>query len=110
MADHSSLGNTSIRADVLVVEELIKRSHRGTEMHENEIGTAIVDSAVRLHKDLGPGLLETVYEVTLAEKLRKRGLSVERQAAVAIDYEGQVFDEGFRANCCWKGDRRTQFS
>ena len=98
MAGRSSLGNTSIRAAVLVVEELSARSHRGTEMHENEIGTAIVDSAVRLHKDLGPGLLETVYEVTLAEKLRKRGLPVERQAAVAIEYEGQLFDEGFRAD------------
>jgi hypothetical protein len=38
-------------------------------MHENEIGTLIVHSAVHLHKDLGPGLLETVYEVTLAVKL-----------------------------------------
>ena len=48
-------------------------------MHENEIGTMIVDSAVNLHQELGPGLLETVYEVTLATRLRKRGLSVERQ-------------------------------
>jgi len=45
-------------------------------MHENEIGTLIVDSAVHLHQDLGPGLLETVYEVSLAAKLQKRGLSV----------------------------------
>jgi len=37
-------------------------------MHENEIGTTIVDCAVHLHQDLGPGLLETVYEVTLAPK------------------------------------------
>jgi hypothetical protein len=50
-------------------------------MHEYEIGTLIVDSAVHLHQDLGPGLLETVYEVTLAAKLRKRGLSVGRQPA-----------------------------
>lgn len=67
-------------------------------MDENEIGTAIVDCAVRLHKDLGPGLLETVYEVTLARKLEQRGLSVRRQAPVAIEYEGQSFDEGFRAD------------
>ena len=67
-------------------------------MHENEIGTAIVDCAVHLHQDLGPGLLETVYEVTLARKLEKRGLSVERQVAIAIEYEGQRFDEGFRAD------------
>ena len=67
-------------------------------MHENEIGTLIIDSAIRLHQDLGPGLLETVYEVTLAAKLRQRGLSVERQVAIAIEYEGQSFDEGFRAD------------
>ena len=67
-------------------------------MHENEIGTVIVDSAVQLHQDLGPGLLETVYEVTLATTLQKRGLSVERQVAIAIEYEGQRFDEGFRAD------------
>ena len=64
-------------------------------MHENEIGTLIVDSAVHLHQDLGPGLLETVYEVTLAAKLRKRGLSVERQVPISIEYEGQRFDEGW---------------
>ena len=45
-------------------------------MHENEIGSIIIDSAVYLHKDLGPGLLETVYEVTLTAKLRKLGLMV----------------------------------
>lgn len=38
-------------------------------MHENEVGTVIVDSAVRLHQALGPGLLETVYEITLAREL-----------------------------------------
>jgi GxxExxY protein len=67
-------------------------------MHENDIGTVIVDSAVQLHKDLGPGLLEMVYEVTLAHKLEKRGLSVQRQVPIAIEYEGQKFDEGFRAD------------
>ena len=67
-------------------------------MHENEIGTIIVDSAVNLHQELGPGLLETVYEVTLAARLRKRGLSVERQVPVAIEFDGQKFDEGFRAD------------
>jgi GxxExxY protein len=67
-------------------------------MHENDIGTLIIDSAIQLHRDLGPGLLETVYEVTLAAKLRKLGLSVERQMPIAIEYEGQKFDEGFRAD------------
>ncbi len=67
-------------------------------MHENEIGTVIVDCAVQLHKDLGPGLLETVYEVTLARKLQERGLQVQRQIPIAIEYEGLKFDEGFRAD------------
>jgi hypothetical protein len=53
-------------------------------MDENDIGTVIVDCAVKLHQDLGPGLLETVYEVTLAHKLKARGLAVERQVAVII--------------------------
>lgn len=67
-------------------------------MHENEIGTAIVDCAVHLHQDLGPGLLETVHEVTLARKLQMRGLSIERQVPIPIEYDGQRFDEGFRAD------------
>jgi GxxExxY protein len=67
-------------------------------MTENQIGTIIVDCAVELHRNLGPGLLETVYEVTLARALERRGLSVERQVAVAIEYQGTKFDEGFRAD------------
>ena len=53
-------------------------------MHENEIGTVVVDCAVHLHQDLGPGLLETVHEVTLARKLEKRGLIVQRQVPIPI--------------------------
>ncbi len=45
---------------------------------ENEIGKLVVDSAVTVHRELGPGLLETVYEVILAHELRQRGLRVER--------------------------------
>ena len=67
-------------------------------MEENEIGTIIVDCAVQLHTALGPGLLETVYEVTLARRLEKRGLQVERQVAIPIEFEGEKFDEGFRAD------------
>lgn len=67
-------------------------------MHENAIGTVVVDCAIRLHQDLGPGLLETVYEVILARKLKQQGLSVQRQFPIGIEYEGQRFDEGFRAD------------
>jgi len=67
-------------------------------MKENDIGTIIVDCAVRLHQGLGPGLLESVYEITLARQLEKQGLSVQRQVAVPIEFEGDRFDEGFRAD------------
>jgi GxxExxY protein len=72
-------------------------------MEENEIGSAVVDCAVALHRDLGPGLLETVYEVTLARALERRGLRVERQVAVSIEYEGETFAEGFRADLIVEG-------
>jgi GxxExxY protein len=67
-------------------------------MDENEIGTIIVDCAVHLHMALGPGLLETVYEVLLSHKLLKAGLEVKRQVPIAIDFDGIRFDEGFRAD------------
>lgn len=52
-------------------------------MKENEIGTIIVDTAIQIHRGLGPGLLETVYEVVLANRLRRIGLCVERQVKCA---------------------------
>ena len=67
-------------------------------MTENEIGKWIVDSAVQIHRELGPGLLETVYETVMAHELRQRGLGVRRQAPIAIEYQGHQFDEGFRAD------------
>ncbi|MEW6607362.1 MAG: GxxExxY protein [bacterium] len=67
-------------------------------MNENKIGEIIVDTAIELHKELGPGLLETVYEVILAHKLEKRGLSVNRQVPIPIEYQGIKFDEGFRTD------------
>jgi GxxExxY protein len=67
-------------------------------MTENEIGTVVVDASVAVHRALGPGLLETVYEVALAHELKKRGLRVERQFPMAIEYDDVEFDEGFRAD------------
>jgi GxxExxY protein len=65
---------------------------------ENEIAREIVDAAFHLHKALGPGLLETVYEVVLGRELEKRGLRVARQQPVSISFNGLQFDEGFRAD------------
>ena len=57
-----------------------------------------MDAAVAVHRELGSGLLETVYEVVLTDELRRRGLRVQRQVPVAIEYRGRRFDEGFRAD------------
>jgi GxxExxY protein len=72
-------------------------------MTENQIGTMVVDAAIAVHRALGPGLLESVYEVVLAHELRHRGLGVERQVPIAIEYSGVKFDEGFRADMILEG-------
>jgi GxxExxY protein len=72
-------------------------------MTENEIGKVVVDSAVAVHRELGPGLLETVYEVVLAHELRQRGLRIERQVPIPIEYRGIKFDEAFRADIVIEG-------
>ncbi len=67
-------------------------------MTENEIGRHIVDAAIAVHRELGPGLLESVYEIILLDELRRRGLAAERQVKVPIVCRGIQFDEGFRAD------------
>jgi GxxExxY protein len=65
---------------------------------ENEIAKEVVDAPYQIHQRLGPGLLESVYEVILAYELRKRGLSVERQVGVPIIWDDIRFEEGYRAD------------
>jgi GxxExxY protein len=67
-------------------------------MEENKIGKKVVDAAVKVHSGLGPGLLESVYEVVLAKELERRGFLLSRQVIVPIEYDGIKFDEGFRAD------------
>ena len=67
-------------------------------MTENEIAAEVVDAAYRIHTTLGPGLLESVYEIVLAHELRRRGLAVVKQVPVPIKYDSIVFEEGFRAD------------
>ncbi len=62
----------------------------------NEIGTKIIGAAIKVHKELGPGLLERIYEVCLCHELKKMGLDVERQKYLPIIYDGIEFDEGLR--------------
>lgn len=67
-------------------------------MTENEIGTKIIEASIELHRELGPGLLESVYEVVLTRELKDRGLTVKRQVPIPINYKDMKFDEGFRAD------------
>ena len=62
----------------------------------NDIGKEIVDSAYTVHKNLGPGLLEKVYEVCFCHELKKRGLEYQRQLNIPIVYDGITFKEGLR--------------
>jgi len=59
-----------------------------------KIGTEIVDSAYKVHKKMGPGLLEKVYEACLGHELSKRGPNIERQVEIPIKYDGVTLDEG----------------
>ena len=67
-------------------------------MTENEIGTIIVDAAIAIHRELGPGLLESVYEIVLAYELSQRGIRVSRQLPISIRYKDMTFAEAFRAD------------
>jgi len=72
-------------------------------MTENEIAKAVVDAAYQVHTKLGPGLLESVYEIVLAHELNRKGFHIERQKPVTIEYDGLKFDEGFRADMIVNG-------
>src|SRR5579859_3309961 len=75
-----------------------RHSERVSAMSENEIGTIIVDSAIAIHRQLGPGLLESVYELVLAYELTSRGLQVQRQLPISIVYREMKFEDAFRAD------------
>jgi GxxExxY protein len=72
-------------------------------MNENAIGFLVVDTTVYIHKNLGPGLLESVYETILLKLLIKKGLHVQRQVSIPVEFEGEHFDEGFRADLFVEG-------
>jgi len=62
----------------------------------NALGKEIVDAAFKVHRGLGPGLLERIYEVCLCHELLKKGIESARQIGIPIKYDGIVFDEGLR--------------
>lgn len=67
-------------------------------MNENDIAKTIVDCCYQIHTELGPGLLETVYEVILFHELQERGLRVTRQVPISLKWKNITFEEAFRAD------------
>ncbi len=74
-------------------------------MTENEIGKVVVDAALKVHRELGPGLLETVYEVVLARELESRGLQVER-AQLKSCRDDEIIVQGKRGTSAALGRRQ----
>jgi GxxExxY protein len=79
--------------------------HEGHEDHEvglrlppeiEKVGREVVDASIKVHRALGPGLLESAYEHCLAHELAGRGLVVRRQVGLPIEYEGLRLDAGYR--------------
>jgi len=79
-------------------EPFRKRSVDLPEDELNRITGAVIDAAVGIHTRLGPGLLESVYEIVLARDLARRGYRVERQKPVSFEYDGLEFDNAFRVD------------
>ena len=67
-------------------------------MHMNDITSAIIGAAIKVHRTLGPGLLESAYRVCLAYELQKLGLHVVQEQPIPVVYEGVKLDCGFRAD------------
>jgi len=67
------------------------------------MGKKIVDAAYTVHKNLGPGLLEKVYEICFCHELGKRGLAYQRQIDIPVVYDGMTFDEGLRLDVLVEG-------
>ena len=64
-------------------------------MTENELGEAIIGAAMKVHSALGPGLLESAYELCLAHEIERRGLIVGRQVSIPVRYESLVIENGY---------------
>jgi GxxExxY protein len=73
-------------------------------MSENEIAGHIVDSALKIHRKLGPGLLESVYSSVLSHELTLRRLDVERERPIALNYEGLLLETAYRADLIVNGE------
>ncbi|MBX3730801.1 MAG: GxxExxY protein [Candidatus Sumerlaeia bacterium] len=79
-------------------------TRNGTEQFDVEqLASIVVDVAYKIHKELGPGLLESVYEAVLARALERCGLQVERQKVVPFEFDGMRFEEGLRVDLLVNG-------
>lgn len=65
-------------------------------MSENELAAVIVDAALKIHRTLGPGLLESVYQATLSFELSRRGIRLRQEVGLPVHYEGIKLDLGYR--------------
>jgi len=74
----------------------LKKTPGSIPERTNGVSQVVVDSALTVHRALGPGLLESVYETCLAYELKKRGCTCERQVVVPIAYDGMQLDDGLR--------------
>jgi len=72
-------------------------------MQDDELGTILIGCAIQVHRALGPGLLESVYESCLFHELNKTGIEVQRQVPVPFVYDDVRFDEGFRMDILFGG-------
>lgn len=78
-------------------------AEKGPMQDVEKLARIAVDCGFRVHKGLGPGLLESVYEAVMAASLVRAGLAVERQKPIAIEFDGMILREGFRADLVVEG-------
>ncbi|HMO74022.1 MAG TPA: GxxExxY protein [Sphingopyxis sp.] len=74
-----------------------------------DLASIVIDCGYRLHRDLGPGLLESAYEAIMADQLVRRGVRLERQKPIPIRYDGLELTEGFRADLLLEGRLLVEF-
>src|SRR3954452_10268373 len=86
-----------------MVHAKARRREGERSMDVEEVAAVAIDCGLRLHRELGPGLLESVYEAVMAASLARRGLGVERQKPIPIVFEDLVLGEGFRADLLVEG-------
>jgi GxxExxY protein len=72
-------------------------------MELDDVTGAVVDESIKIHREPGPGLLESVYVLVLAAALERRGLHVQRELPVSFTYDGMYFEQAFRADLVVEG-------